>query len=229
VEQFITSVTSMDLGMIFQVLFFVGVIFMVVTAFLGIGSDADVDSDIDSDLDYDASGPDFISIKMVAAYLTGFGGGGWIAYDEYNQTLLISMISGFFGAIVVGIISYYIIKLFLSQQTGSGIAKTSDFIGCSGVISTSIPQGEGKVGQILCTIKHSQKYYTAMSHDGKEINKETEVIIAEMIEGKAIVKKKKSTLKIIGEILTAPYSYFRKNSIKPISSKSKKHSELPSR
>jgi len=227
VEQFISSVTSTDLGMFFQVLFFVGVIFMVVTAFLGIGSDADVDNDIDSDLDYDASGPGFISTKMIAAYLTGFGGGGWIAYDEYNQTSLISMISGFFGAIVVGLISYYIIKLFLSQQTGSGIAKTSDFIGCSGVISTSIPQGEGKVGQILCTVKHSQKYYTAMSNDGNEINKETEVIIAEMREGKAIVKKQKSTMKIIGEILTAPYHFFRKNSMKPIISQKKKRSKLP--
>lgn len=209
-EQLISSITSIDLVMFFQILFFTGVFFMTITALLGLGSSADVDHDIDHSIDHDIDhdmdhdhdidhdidheygqhGPSFLSIKMVAAYLTGFGGGGWIAREEYNQPPLICLISGIFGAIVVGVIAYYIIRLFLSQQTKSGIAKIADFIGCAGVISTSIPKGESKVGQILCTVKGSQKYYTAVSHNGKEINKGTEVVIVEMKDGKAVVKKK---------------------------------------
>jgi hypothetical protein len=204
VEQLFSSITSMDLGMFFQISFFVGVIFMVITALFGFdhsaeidhdfdhGVDHDMDHDIDHDFDHghDILGPGFLSIKMIAAYLTGFGGGGWIAYEQYNQPPYICVISGIGGAMVLGIIAYYIIKLFLSQQTKSGIPKTTDFIDSEGVISTSIPEGEDKVGQILVTVKGAKKYCRAMSFNGKEINKGTEVIIVEMKEGKVVVKKK---------------------------------------
>lgn len=173
--------SGIDLGHLFVGCFTFGLFFSFLRFIFGF--------DHDHDLDYDTVfSPGFLSIKMILGYMVGFGGGGIIAYYQYEQPAGICLLAALGGMIVLGVIVFYMFKAVYSQQSGSTIVGNEEFIGINATVTTSIPAGEEHAGEVLFTVRGTQQYHSAISENNKEIKKGTEVKIVDYVEGKVIVK-----------------------------------------
>jgi membrane protein implicated in regulation of membrane protease activity len=187
--------SNINLGNVFVGCFTFGLFFSFLRFIFGFDHDADVehDHDVDHDHDHDhdhdaATSPGFLSIKMILGYMVGFGGGGIIAYYQYEQPAGICLLAALGGMIVLGVIVFYMFKAVYSQQSASTIVRDEEFIGVSATVTTSIPGGEGHAGEVLFTVRGSKQYHSALSKNNKAIKKGTEVKIVDYIEGKIVVK-----------------------------------------
>ncbi len=185
--------SSINLGQVFISCFAFGLFFSLLRFIFGFGHDVDIEHDHDFDHDHDAdhdvaTSPHILSLRMILGYMVGFGGGGMIAYYQYEQPSGICILAGTGGMIALGIIVYYMFKVFYSQQSSSTVPKTEEFIGTAATVTTSIPAEEGRVGEVVCIIRNAKQYHPAKSKNGIAVKKGSEVIIVDIKDGKVIVK-----------------------------------------
>ncbi len=201
----------MELITVFWLLFFVGLVFAVISAlFAGFGTEVgghDFDFSADHDFtvpggDLDTSGADLdhfggfhahgevalspVSPITIAAFIGCFGGGGVIAYYIYPSTavdLLIAIVVGFIGAFGV----YWLVGRIANMIQGSSEAKVGELIGEIAEVITPC-MGE-KMGEISYVFKGSRYNAPARSVDGRDIGKNKPVKIWRIIGTTFYVKE----------------------------------------
>lgn len=145
--------------------------------------DVVVEHEISLDHATDTGGPSPFSIRIIAAFITGFGASGAISSYYHKGWMFSSFIGLLFGVLTGGIV-YFLVSLMYKQQAGSGISM-HEMVGLAGVVSVTIPQ-KG-MGQVTLVVKGSQVEHFASSESGTEIKNGTNVKVVNLVGDRLIV------------------------------------------
>lgn len=176
---------------VFMILAFLGFFFLVVTLFFGtifegiedVAHDISLDHDLSLDHDTDVAGPSPFSIRILAAFITGFGASGAISSYYHKGWMVSSFIGLLFGALTGGIV-YLVVSMMYKQQASSTISM-DEMVGLAGVVSVTIPP-KG-FGQVSLVVKSSQVEHFASSESGDEIKNGTNVKVVKLVGDRLIV------------------------------------------
>lgn len=129
------------------------------------------------DVEHSQGGPSFLSLRMLASFATGFGGGGAIGrYLDFGYVA-----SSFFGlamAVAVAAIVYFIVSFLYKQQATSGVS-VADCLEKQAIVCVAIP--ENGMGQVTLTLKGATLTKMAKSEDGKPRENGTTVLVKQVV------------------------------------------------
>jgi membrane protein implicated in regulation of membrane protease activity len=126
---------------VFLSLALVGLFFLLVSAMFGDHSDTHAE--------VDAGHFGFLSVRMLAVFLTAFGAVGAIA-RWYDMSVLASSVWGLVAAVPLSAVYTLAIKALRSQQASS-LVEDSDLVGLIGRVTVTI--APGAIGEVSCTVK----------------------------------------------------------------------------
>jgi len=163
-----------------------GLLFLLVMLFFGEGF-GDHEVHVEGDLGGHEAlehgpGPSIFSARVLAAFLTAFGGGGVIS-RYYHLSHPISSGIGVVSGIVLAGLVYEFAVILHSQQASSEIRMAS-LIGKSAEVTVGIPKGG--LGQVTVASGGERSTQIARSADGSAIPVGAEVMITDM-RGDSIV------------------------------------------
>ncbi len=178
------------LQIIYLLMVVVPTVLLAFMLFLGLDSGADIDADIGADFDVDidggleigdfADGPGIISLRLIMAFIIGFGLGGFLSL-AYGW-IIPHWICGIIGGLAIYYLVYLLLRLLYKQQASTQINHLS-LEGRKASVSIAIKSG--KVGEIKVTDIGTglTSYMIARSYlEGEEFEK-NEVVIVKSITG----------------------------------------------
>jgi membrane protein implicated in regulation of membrane protease activity len=165
---------------IFLAIAAVGFLFLIVTLAFG-----ELFDFFDADHDFDHGGPGFFSSRIMAVFITAFGGFGAIA-THYGFSVIGASAAGVAGGVVFGGL-IYIFARFLHGQQASSDVRPGDLVGQSARVVIAIPAGG--LGQIRCRIGEELIDKIARTQDGQPLAENTSVLVEEVLGETVIVKK----------------------------------------
>jgi len=139
----------------------------------------------EADHDFDSGGPGFFSTRVLAVFVTTFGGAGAVA-TYYGLPAIPAAFVGFATGLIFGA-AIYALARFLYQQQASSEVRSSDLIGTIGRVVIAIPAGG--VGQIRVRLGEELMDKIARTRDGVPIAENTSVKIEEVLGETVIVKQ----------------------------------------
>jgi membrane protein implicated in regulation of membrane protease activity len=139
----------------------------------------------EADHDFDAGGPGFFSSRVMAVFVTTFGGAGAVA-SYYGLAPVPASLVGFATGLVFGG-AIYALARFLFQQQASTDVRSSDMIGVVGRVVVGIPAGG--VGQIRVRLGEELVDRIARTRDGVPVPENASVQVEEVLGETVIVKK----------------------------------------
>ena len=160
--------------LIFASIFGVGFLILIISLIFGHDTDVDAGIDMDHDVGGDAHGPSIFSIKMVSLLMVGFGAVGFGMRATTDLTMFQSSLAGVGGAIAVGAIGYFILRMFYASQASSTISD-QDILGVDGNLIDGINHDQN--GQVACVVRGREMTFLARSHDSQSIRRGTPVRI----------------------------------------------------
>lgn len=171
----------------FQICFLTGTAYTVISFLMGQLFDF-VDIDGDVDFDGDVTGVNVSPLKpiIIVAFITVFGGIGIISVKAgltAAYALLISVCSGLFIAYII--YRYIVIPLYKAQNTSA--ASQTELIGHRAKMKLGT-KGDN-FGRVIYVVNGNTYTAPAKSLDGKEINKDEDVIIVEIRKNVFFVDK----------------------------------------
>lgn len=149
--------------------------------------DADADVDVHDGMEHSHGGPSIFSFRFISCFVTGFGGGGCIAY-YYGLGYVFSSLIGLGTAVILAGILYVIVKFLYKQQASSNV-RSGDLVGKSGAVSVAVP--EGGTGEALFTIKGRSMAQFIQSEDGRALPSGKVVTVKKVVGDKLIVTEEK--------------------------------------
>lgn len=159
----------------------VGFLFLLVSLVFGeIFEHIDFDHDVDTDLGH--GGPGLFSPRVVAVFITAFGGVGAIGVQQGYGVFTSSAFGTAAGFFLGGLV--YAFARFLYSQQASSTVSTSDLVGRAAQVSVGIPANG--FGQVRCLVGETIIDKIARSNDGREIANNSLVRI-EQVVGEAVV------------------------------------------
>jgi membrane protein implicated in regulation of membrane protease activity len=162
----------------------VGFLFLLISLFFGeIFSHFEFDHDVDHDLGH--GGPSFFSPRVMAVFITAFGGFGAIGV-HWGLSLLgasaVGFVSGVFFASLI-----YMFARFLYSQQATTIIRSTDLVGQQVRVVIGIPKGG--VGQVRCKVGDELIDKIARSRDGMSIPENEPVFVEESLGDVLIVRR----------------------------------------
>jgi membrane protein implicated in regulation of membrane protease activity len=135
---------------------------------------------------FDHGGPGFFSGRVMAVFVTAFGGFG-AAATHYGLSPVPASGVGFGSGLVFGGAIYLFARFLFSQQATSEV-RSSDLVGQSARVVVTIPAGG--IGQVRCRIGEELVDKIARTRDGESIAENTPVLVDEVLGETVIVKKR---------------------------------------
>ena len=139
---------------------------------------------LDTHIDTD-HGPSFFSPRVMAVFVTAFGGFGAVAV-KYGLGLLPASGIGFASGLVFGWLMYMFAKFLYGQQATTEVRGT-DLVGQTARVIVTIPAGG--VGQVRCRIGEEYIDKVARSRGGETIGEHKHVLVEEVLGDVVIVKE----------------------------------------
>jgi membrane protein implicated in regulation of membrane protease activity len=139
----------------------------------------------DTDHDFDVGGPGLFSSRVMAVFVTAFGGFGAVA-THYGLAPVPSALVGFGSGLVFGGAIYALARFLYNQQASTDV-RAADLIGTVGRVVIGIPAGG--VGQIRVRMGEELMDKIARTRDGVAIAENMSVQIEEVLGETVIVKK----------------------------------------
>jgi hypothetical protein len=136
------------------------------------------------DADLDHGGPGFFSARVMAVFITAFGGFGAVA-TYYGLSPIPSSGVGALGGLLFGGAIYMFARFLYGQQASSDV-KSSDMVGAIGRVIIAIPAGG--VGQIRVRLGEELVDKIARTRDGVAIPDNMSVEVEEVLGETVIVK-----------------------------------------
>lgn len=178
---------------IFVILAIIGFVILVASFLLGeifegvgdFAHDIAVDHEVHLDHPEEGTGPGPFSLRVIAAFVTGFGSFGAIAsYYKYGpvQSSLVGLLSG----LVTGGIVFGLVRIMYKQQAGSGVSMRN-LVNMSGTVTVDIPKNG--IGQVSVISLSSQSEHIAQSEDGEAIRNGTGIIVTKVMGDRLVVKQ----------------------------------------
>jgi membrane protein implicated in regulation of membrane protease activity len=135
--------------------------------------------------DVDVGGPGVFSTRVMAVFITAFGGFGAIATRSGATPLLASLI-GLAGGLVFGGAILAFARFLFNQQASSDVRST-DLVGQNARVIIAIPPNG--VGQIRCRVGEELVDKVAQSRDGSAIAEHATVRVETVLGETVIVTK----------------------------------------
>ena len=139
----------------------------------------------ETDHDFDVGGPGFFSSRVMAVFVTAFGGFGAVA-TYYGLGAVPASLVGFGSGLVFGGAIYALARVLYNQQASTDV-RAGDLVGAIGRVVVGIPAGG--VGQIRVRLGEELMDKIARTRDGIAIAENTSVQIEEVLGETVIVKK----------------------------------------
>lgn len=155
-------VTNLNLLVLFAIIGGVGFVFLLISLVVG-----DLFEAIGFDLDGGASGTDFglLDSRVLAVFLTAFGGFGVIAVQNGFGAVAAS-IAGLLGGVVFAAVVSVFGRFLIGQQASSTVTD-EDLVGRTAQVTVAIKPGA--IGQITAKIGDERVERIARAKDGAEI------------------------------------------------------------
>lgn len=172
-------ITNLNLLVLFAVIGGIGFVFLLISLVVG-----DVFEAVGFDLDGGSAGTDFglLDSRVIAVFLTAFGGFGVIAAQS-GFGAVGSSVAGLLGGIVfAGVVSVFG-RFLIGQQASSSVSDES-LLGRTAQVTVVIKPGA--VGQITAKIGDERVERIARAKDGNEIAVGT-VVKVEAVIGDSII------------------------------------------
>ncbi len=166
----------------------VGFIFLLVSLVFGelfdhLGGGFDHDGGFEHDLGH--GGPGIFSTRILAVFITAFGGFGAIG-THYGLSPLPSSGLGFGSGVVFALIIYAFARFLWSQQATSEVRAT-DLVGQTARVVVAIPPGG--IGQVRCRLGEALIDKIARSGTEEPIPENAVVRIEEVLGETVVVRK----------------------------------------
>lgn len=130
-------------------------------------------------------GPSFFSPRVLAVFITAFGGFGAVGV-KYGLGTPAASALGFASGLVFGWLMYMFAKFLYGQQASTDV-RGADLVGATARVIIAIPT-DG-VGQVRCKIGEEIVDKVARSRDGKTIKEHKQVLVEEVMGDVVIVKE----------------------------------------
>ena len=140
---------------------------------------------LETDHDFEMGGPGFFSSRVMAVFVTAFGGFGAVA-TYYGLGPVPAALVGFGSGLVFGGAIYALARALYNQQASTDV-RAGDLVGATGRVVIGIPSGG--VGQIRVRLGEELMDKIARTRDGMAIAENTSVQIEEVLGETVIVKK----------------------------------------
>ena len=137
----------------------------------------------EADHDFDAGGPGFFSTRVMAVFVTTFGGAGAVA-TYYGLSPMPASLVGFATGLVFGGAIYALARVLYQQQASTEV-RSGDLVGAVGRVVIAIPPGG--VGQIRVRLGEELMDKIARTRDGGAIAENTAVKVDEVLGETVIV------------------------------------------
>jgi hypothetical protein len=158
----------------------VGFLFLVIALIFG-----EIFDFFDHDPSVDIGGPGIFSTRVIAVFITAFGGFGAIATRSGATPLAASLI-GLGGGVVFGGAILAFARFLFGQQASSDV-RSADLVGQAARVIVAIPANG--VGQIRCRIGEELVDKVAQSRDGSAIAEHATVRVDTVLGETVIVTK----------------------------------------
>ena len=158
----------------------IGFVFLIVSLVFG-----EIFDFFDHDIDFDHGGPGILSSRVIAVFITAFGGFGAIAISNGLSTGAASGVGLGSGVLFGGVIYMFLRFLYGQQATSEVLA--GDLVGQIARVVVAIPANG--VGQVRCRIGEELVDKIARSRDGQAIAEHTSVKVEEVLGETVIVQK----------------------------------------
>ncbi|HEY7066311.1 MAG TPA: hypothetical protein VII06_32865 [Chloroflexota bacterium] len=127
-----------------------------------------------------------INPTTVLAFLTWFGGAGFIMRNYYGVVALVSLgLAALFGLVGAAVVFWFLLKVILPGQT---VMLQADYDPVGSVGHLTMPIRAGGVGEVVYTRGGTRRSAGARSLDGMALDKGVEVVIARFERGLAYVQ-----------------------------------------
>jgi len=133
----------------------------------------------------DHGGPGILSTRVLAVFITAFGGFGAIG-TNYGMSPLPASGLGFGSGVVFALIIYAFARFLWGQQATTEV-RTTDLVGQAARVVVAIPPGG--IGQVRCRLGEELIDKIARSHTGEAIAENAVVRIEEVLGETVIVRK----------------------------------------
>ena len=145
----------------------------------------DVEGAIDhnGDVVHQQGGPSLFSLRFLATFATGFGGGGAIG-RFYNLDYFFSSLAGLVFGLVVGALLYFLVSFMYKQQASSGV-NMLDLVGKTAMVIIAIP--DGGTGQVTLTHKGTTVTQMAKTANGQAVRQGSSVTIKSVMGDYVVV------------------------------------------
>ncbi len=173
--------TSLNLLTLFVVIGGIGFVFLLISLVVG-----DIFEAVGFDLNAGDSGLDFgfLDSRVLAVFITAFGGFGAIGAQMGYGAVVCSLI-GLLGGVIFGGVVLLFGRFLIGQQASSSVTD-SDLVGRTAQVTVAIKSGE--IGQITARIGDERIDRIARSADGEEIKAGTMVTVAAIAGDSVIVE-----------------------------------------
>ena len=139
----------------------------------------------EADHDFDSGGPGFFSTRVMAVFVTTFGGAGAVA-TYYGLSPVPAAMVGFGTGLIFGGAIYALARMLFRQQASSDVL-SSDLVGAVGRVVIAIPAGG--VGQIRVRLGEELMDKIARTRDGVPIPENAAVKVDEVLGETVIVRQ----------------------------------------
>ena len=139
----------------------------------------------ETDHDFEVGGPGFFSSRVMAVFVTAFGGFGAVA-TYYGLGAVPAALVGFGSGILFGGAIYALARVLYNQQASTDV-RAADLVGAIGRVVVGIPAGG--VGQIRVRLGEELMDKIARTRDGMAVAENASVQIEEVLGETVIVKK----------------------------------------
>ena len=160
----------------------VGFLFLLISLVFGEVFDH-LGGDFDSSVDH--GGPGIFSGRVMAVFITAFGGFGAVA-THYGLGPIPASGVGFASGLVFGGAIYMFARFLFGQQASSDVG-SHDLVGQMGRVVVAIPAGG--VGQIRCRLGEELVDKIARARGSDSIGENASVIVEEVLGEIVVVKK----------------------------------------
>jgi hypothetical protein len=168
--------------------FWVGLILTLVTTLIGGHGTHSIHMDVDLDTHSghaQSHGHSPINVSTVLAFLTGFGGTGYILVkNDVLSSLLILIIALSIGLVIGALLFIFLSKVLMRDEN---VMKEANYQleGTLGMITVSVPPHG--IGEMKYVMEGTTRSIGVKEQEGKEIGKGTKVVIVKLVKGVAEV------------------------------------------
>ena len=155
-----------------------------IMTFLGMDSDGGLDADADPNDSYPFQ---LFSFRNLINFLLGFSWSAVVFYHTFNNLIVLTLLSTFFGLFIITVIMFIFYQLSKMEQSGN--IAIEETVGLNGNVYLVIAGHRQQQGKVQLSVRGSIREYNAIT-DGETIKTGELIVVEKVLEGNILLVKK---------------------------------------